>query len=336
MRVKVRRSIIKYDLQITQAGLNADQKKVAGNFTGEGKTISVMATNATTRLYKGVSSFTEGEGRPAGLAAAVFAAATEQQFEGRVTLSYEDVPPGSFHARRLTLVDGETTLFADAVIFAARADIEGGRMELAFGPMPYLSAADFLDLQRIINSRKVKWVSPQERTANTLGATDHGGSRGDNVGGYDVPDTVTPPGGSGETLLRQWKATAASETTIDCTGGVFTTQPDFTAVTVADVTALEATASGHVILSIARVSSTRAVTGTPTISYAAGAIPASTQSEQIIPLAKVTVADEAITEIMPLQFEELHIFEDLAVVNGEFMLSDLRLAGRNIYAPPAP
>jgi hypothetical protein len=151
-----------------------------------------------------------------------------------------------------------------------------------------------------------------------------------------VPDTVTPPGGSGETLLRQWKATAASETTIDCTGGVFTTQPDFTAVTVADVTALEATASGHVILSIARVSSTRAVTGTPTISYAAGAIPASTQSEQIIPLAKVTVEDEAITDILPLKFEELHIFESLAKVNGESKLVDLLMAGRNIYDPPPP
>jgi hypothetical protein len=195
MRVKVGKVLMTYDLKIIGTP-NAAQKKILANFEGLGKTVSVTATNATTKIYKGISSFTAGEGRPTGLAAAVYAAATEQQFEGNVVTVHEEVPAGRWHGKKLSLVDGETTLVAGAVIHSASVDVEGGKLTLDFGPMPYLSAGDFLDLQRILNGRPVSWYSTAERTSNTLGASASGSAQGDNVGGFNHPNTTTPPGGS--------------------------------------------------------------------------------------------------------------------------------------------
>ena len=335
MRKKVRRVVMEYDLIIAEAGRTEAQKKLIKNFNGEGKSVSVIGTNAITKIYKGVAHFTAGEGRPVGLAAALFAAATEQQFEGQVTTVQDEIPAGRWIGKRLVIKKGLTILMPGAVITSATVNAQTKRVTLGFGPMPHLSAGDFLELQRLFNRRKVTWMSPQERTSNELGSESHAGSQGESVGGFDVPDTVSPPGGGGG-MLHQWKPTIVSATTFDQTGGTLTSQAGFPPITVADATALSATESGHSILTINRNSSTRAVEGTVEITYAAGALPASTYSAQIVPLAKVTVATGRITEILPLKFEELHIFEDLAVVNGEFMLADLLIGGRNIYEPPPP
>lgn len=198
MRVKVGRVIITYDLAfiIGATPPTAAQRKILKQFTGTKKTISVTATNATTKLYKGISSWTAGAGRPAGLAASILAAATEPQWEGQVTTAHEEIPAGRWHGKKLTLANDGDSIFAGAVIHSASVDVESGMLSLDFGPMPYLSAGDFLDLQRILNSRPVKWFSVEERTSNTLGAPASGSSNGDNVGPFDVPDTITPPGGS--------------------------------------------------------------------------------------------------------------------------------------------
>jgi hypothetical protein len=94
-------------------------------------------------------------------------------------------------------------------------------------------------------------------------------------------------------------------------------------------------ASGYVILTVIRDIDSREVVAVPTISYVEGDIPQSDYYNQIIPLAKVTFEEGAITNILQLKFEELHVFEDLAVVNGELRFVDLLMAGRNIYQPPA-
>lgn len=334
MRKKVGRVVLKYDLAYNPAA-TAEQRKILSRFTGPLGAFSVTATDAVTKIYKGITSWTAGEDRPEGLAEAIFAAATEQQYEGEVSITGDEVPADQWIGKKLRLVNGETEIMPATVIHAASAEIDAGRVTISFGPMPYLSAGDFLELQRIFNRRKVTWMSPEERTSNTLGAEGNAGSQGDIVSGYDSPETGVPPGGS-DILNRQWKATQASDTTIDHTGGTLTSQAGFSPITVADVTALSATASGHVILTVGRDSSTRAISGTPAITYAAGTLPESDYNSQIIPLTKVTVTDDVISEILPLKFEELHIFEDLCVVNGEFMLADLLIAGRNIYEPPPP
>ena len=210
MKRKVGQITVTYDLEINPAAPDAD-KALLKPFEGKKLPMTITATNATTKLYKGVSSFTEGEGRPEGLAAAIFAAATEDQYEGQVSTVKEEVDAGRFHGKRLKLMNGVATVMPGAVIHSASADIERGGLALSFGPMPYLSAGDFLELQRMFKRRPVTWMSQQERTSNELGAKDNAGSKGDTVTGYDIPTTIIPSGGR-ETPPRFW-AEIAGDTT---------------------------------------------------------------------------------------------------------------------------
>ena len=133
---------------------------------------------------------------------------------------------------------------------------------------------------------------------------------------------------------HQWQATNASATALSVTGGVFRSQGAFDQADVPDVV-LYVGDSGYVILTVIRDIDSREVVAVPTISYVEGDPSESNYYNQIIPLAKVTFEEEAITNILQLKFEELHVFEDLAVVNGELRFVDLLMAGRNIYQPPA-
>jgi hypothetical protein len=133
---------------------------------------------------------------------------------------------------------------------------------------------------------------------------------------------------------HQWQATNASATALSVTGGVFRSQGAFDQADVPDVV-LYVGDSGYVILTVIRDIDSREVVAVPTISYVEGDPSESNYYNQIIPLAKVTFEEGAITNILQLKFEELHVFEDLAVVNGELRFVDLLMAGRNIYQLPA-
>lgn len=139
------------------------------------------------------------------------------------------------------------------------------------------------------------------------------------------------PGGG---FRHMWKATRKEGLSVKVRGGTFTTQEGFGLIAVADLDELETPETGTIVLSISRNESTRAIEGTPVILFDAGDALASGYATQYIPLAKVTVEDDVITEIIPLQVQELHIFEDLAVVNGEFRLASLLMSSRSIYVTP--
>lgn len=178
-----------------------------------------------------------------------------------------------------------------------------------------------------------------------------------NLGEFDrVWVTVGIPGGGGarqqmEVIARrgspdaagashQWAVSEAASDEINVEGGKVSTQGFFdNPKDVEEKEGLKVAESGHAILTVTRDSSSRELV-TAVISYADGALPQSDYNSQIIPLAKVTVeivdGKPVIEDILQLKFEELHIFEDLAVVNGEFQLADLLIAGRNIYEPPPP
>ena len=160
----------------------------------------------------------------------------------------------------------------------------------------------------------------------------------------DTPVSVFTDGrllSQGQSQEHQWQVTTATATptAVSVTGGVFRSQGDFNQADVSSVE-LEVEASGYVILTVIRDTDSREVVEVPAISYVEGDVPESDYYNQFIPLAKVTFEGEggeaAITNILQLKFEGLHVFEDLAVVNGEFRLVDLLMASRNIYDPPPP
>ena len=88
--------------------------------------------------------------------------------------------------------------------------------------------------------------------------------------------------------------------------------------------------SGYVLLKITRNSASRKAT--EAVVEFSETVPESDYTTQYRVLAYVSSAgDNPVTQH---QFEEIRIFEDLAVVNGEFQLVGLEMSHRNYYAPP--
>ena len=195
MRKKVGEVTIQYDLRII-GNPNPAQKKILDNFSGFGKSFTVTATNAVTKIYKGITSFTEGESVPEGIAAAVYAAASADQYEGSVTLSYDEVPPTQWLGHEITLHNDIQELMPGMPIHSADIDAVNGSVQLSYGPLPYLTAGDFFELQRMANRRPVTWMSKEERASNELGASKAPAAKGDTVSGFDLPVTTTAPGGA--------------------------------------------------------------------------------------------------------------------------------------------
>lgn len=195
MRKKVGQVTIKYDLFIKGVPADPEKQKLLEHFAGVDKTFTVTATNAVTKIYKGITSFTEGESVPEGIAAAVYAAASADQYEGSVTLSYDEVPPTQWLGHEITLHNDSLELMPGMPIHGAEIDVVNGSVQLSFGPLPYLSAGDFLELQRMANRRPVTWMSKEERSSNEWGASAHPAAKGDTVSGFDYPETISPPGG---------------------------------------------------------------------------------------------------------------------------------------------
>lgn len=155
---------------------------------------SVVATNATTKIYKGVTSWVAPESAPSGVAASVYNALAAYQFEGTVSLELDDVTATRYHARRLNLTGGAGEWESmGAMIHGFSFDVDSGSATLSIGPAPHLSAEDFLELQRLMRGRPVTWMSEAERTSNELGAEFDPGSKGDTVSGYDIPVTTMAP-----------------------------------------------------------------------------------------------------------------------------------------------
>ncbi len=196
MRTKQGEVLCQCDFVVAD-GISEEDRKVFKNFEGEGRTFTVTGTNAISKVYVGMSQYTEGEGRPTGVAAAVFAAATAPAWEGSVSMVDSEVPLSGYMGRRVSLNAGGGSAMPGMAVHSETINIEAGVTTVAFGPLPYLSAGEFVDLQRSINQRPVTWWSGNERTSNKLGAEGDSSSAGDTINGFDLPNTIVPPGGGG-------------------------------------------------------------------------------------------------------------------------------------------
>lgn len=160
--------------------------------------VTVTATNAVTKIYKGVTSWVAPEAAPAGIAQAVYESLEAYQFEGDATLVMEDVSATRWHGAALNLTGGSGEWATmKALIHQASVDVENGSVSISFGPAPFLAAEDFLELQRLLRGRRPTWTSQEERISNELGAEFAPGSKGDTVSGYDQPETLADPVGGG-------------------------------------------------------------------------------------------------------------------------------------------
>lgn len=192
MRKKVGQVHISFVVEADPGASDETKAAIASLPTGT----TITATNAVTKIYKGVTQWVAPEAAPAGIAQAVYEALETYQFQGSVTLVKEDVTADVWHGRKLNIGGGlGEWATMDAAIHQSSFDIESGTGTISFGPAPYLAAEDFLELQRMLRGRQPTWMSQEERISNELGATDAPGSKGDTVAGFDQPVTIHDPGG---------------------------------------------------------------------------------------------------------------------------------------------
>lgn len=160
--------------------------KLPGGFT-------TVATDATTKIYKGISQWTPAADVPTGVAQIIYESLhAAYAFEGSVELTDDECAAIGYLGKACNLIGTADPALATmrGIINSVDLEIDTGSTTLGFGPPPHLAPADWLELQRQLRSRPVHWMSQEERGSNKLGAASHPGSKGDTVTPYDVPESV--------------------------------------------------------------------------------------------------------------------------------------------------
>ena len=151
--------------------------------------VRILATNATSRIYKGLSQWSPEEEVPEGIAQAYYTSVHAAfQFSGSATLVSEEVI--NLQGRKLTLVGASTD---SAPVTEISWDVASGRSQLTFGITERLAPLDLLEIQRNLRAREVTWWSTAERASDEIGAADNPSAAGDTVTGYHVPSTLFEP-----------------------------------------------------------------------------------------------------------------------------------------------
>lgn len=167
----------------------ADRKllsKLPADFT-------VVATNAETKIYKGVSSYTAGDQAPAGIAQAYYETlANGCYYEGKASLVEQDVGATRWHGSVLNISGGVADWATmKAPIHAVSWDIQSQKVDIHFGPNPDYAVQDFLEFLRLLNKRPNTEYTLAERTSDKLGSEAGISASGDSIGPFDTPETTT-------------------------------------------------------------------------------------------------------------------------------------------------
>jgi hypothetical protein len=186
MRRKVAKVRIDMSVSILADATEEERKIIATLPTA----IVVTATNATTKIYKGITSWVPPEEVPTGIASDTYQAiVAAMTYQGTVTLTDREIGATSYHGSALNLAGGPTGWAGmRAPVHSVDFDVATGRVVIGFGPIPALAPADFLELQRILRFRPTKWWSFAERGSNKLGAESSPSAAGDTVSGLDQPE----------------------------------------------------------------------------------------------------------------------------------------------------
>jgi len=130
--------------------------------------IKIIVTDAETQVYNNISA-TTGEPIPVGLAASIYAALQTLQYEGRATITEEEISrggPGVYN--RINFSGLETayeTMNAQAQIITW--DVDSGTTTLHFGPPAHLAPDELLALLRANRGRRVASGASKRISAKT-------------------------------------------------------------------------------------------------------------------------------------------------------------------------
>lgn len=194
MQKKVGRVLVEFEVESTGTATEAEVKKIESlpkNFT-------VVATNAITKIYKGISSFEAAEDVPVGIAQAFYnTIINAAQYAGQITLEDDDLAADVGNGRKLNLTGSSVAAWStmDAPIHRISWDIASGRTAISFGPNPELSLDDFMEFLKLLNKRPYNQYTLEERTGDELGDGAKISARGDTIGNFDTPETIYAGGG---------------------------------------------------------------------------------------------------------------------------------------------
>lgn len=193
MRCKV--GWVHCSMEIEINGATEEETKILNNLPRE---FTVRATNATSKIYKGLSAFTPAEDRPAGVAQAYYQTIRDGcRFSGSITVVESDVGAIRWHGCKLNLSGGDSAWSTmGAPIHTVKWDLESKKTTLSFGPNPNYSVQDFLEYLKLLNKRQVSWISTAERTSEDVGDGEGPSARKDIVGPRDGPETIYGGGSS--------------------------------------------------------------------------------------------------------------------------------------------
>jgi hypothetical protein len=245
MRVKVGQVSLNFECIATSAATAATRKKIVNlprNWSG-------TATNARTKTYSTIAEWTDPEEVPLGIAAQVLAAAqAAPRDEGSVSIVTDNPSPAGLLGRRITIGG------ASGVCNAVDVDYASGRVDISFGPAPYLGVTDFLEMQRAIRNRKPSTMRGSERTSRSIGNPDGPSSRPESIGGFDLPvSQATGGGGEGaepgpfEPVLLNTGTAEAPAWKVKLTPGILRNAAAGATVTISDIDNEFSAATGNII-----------------------------------------------------------------------------------------
>jgi hypothetical protein len=195
MRVRVGKIGIKIEIEkqgVWTAATEAQQKAFG---KGVLNIASMTATNAETKVYKGLSQWAAPEEVPTGIAQGVFNSFIAAcQYQGSVPVATGELPATRYYAKKLNVTGGDPAWASmNAPVHSVDWDLGTGKSTIGFGPVPELAPQDFLELQRMIRQRGTKWWSIEERGSKKIGGDGVPSAAGDTIVGYDLPETIFEP-----------------------------------------------------------------------------------------------------------------------------------------------
>lgn len=140
--------------------------------------VRVTSTNAATTTYRRTGTYESGEPIPSGLAAALYAAWSQLQYEGQITLLEEDPAGVANPGRKLNFSNGLSAWASmNAMIQQVTESVDDGRTTITFGPATHLGPDDLVALLRASRTRRPAWkyVSRTTGLSTDSGSTDLSG-----------------------------------------------------------------------------------------------------------------------------------------------------------------
>jgi hypothetical protein len=206
MRKKVGKVHVKYTLS---AGDLEGWLTHFKTISAAGQGISVTGTNAITKTYKGLSSYSSGDDIPAGVAEAYYNTIHAGcRYQGSITLLTDSLST-PWHGKKLNLTAGVSAWATmGAPIHAVRWDAQSEEASIEFGPTPEYSVQDFLAFLKLLRNRPATWITGSDRTSEALSS-----NAPEVIGGAVLPTDIPEPKNGGEKFSKLFLFDAGDDPT---------------------------------------------------------------------------------------------------------------------------